>query len=317
VRRTLVTGALLLFCLTGAADGGTTSDQALAVSVDGPGAVAAAGIACRDEGGDCVELYGDGATVTLTASPDPGMTFAGWGGDCSAGTAAACTLTMSSAKAVTATFSPGGGSDKAPLLTVSVSGTGKVTGRGIDCGNGATDCSESYPPATAVTLTESPGTGVTFSGWGGACSGSGRTCTVTANGSQSASATFSDAAPRPDAPPAEQPASAPPEAASGTFTRATPRPTATFAARSLGRPLVARTSSGWAVTLRFFTSRAGTGLVRLSLKGRLVGAFTFSPPRGGVRVGPFRISRPGAYRFQLTLGDRRGATARLSWNLVL
>jgi hypothetical protein len=222
---------------------------------------------------------------------------------------------MSSAKAVTATFSPGGGSDNARLLTVSVSGTGKVTGNGIDCGNGATDCSESYPPVTAVTLTESPGTDTAFSGWGGACSGNGRTCTVTANASQFVSATFSDAAPKADAGPAQEPA--PPEAASGTFTRATPRPTATFAARSLGRPLVARTSSGWAVTLRFFTSRAGTGLVRLSLKGRLVGAFTFSPPRGGVRVGPFRISRPGAYRFQLTLGDRRGATARLSWNLVL
>jgi Divergent InlB B-repeat domain len=101
-------GAALL-CLTGAAHARGTGDQALAVSVDGPGTIAATGIACRDEGGDCVELYADGATVTLTASADSGTTPAGWGGDCSAATDTTCTLTMSSAKAVTATFTPEGG----------------------------------------------------------------------------------------------------------------------------------------------------------------------------------------------------------------
>ena len=52
---------------------------------------------------------------------------------------------MSSAGAVTASFtsSGGGGSDN-PTLTVIPSGNGKVTGTGIDCGNGATDCSETY-----------------------------------------------------------------------------------------------------------------------------------------------------------------------------
>ena len=37
-----------------------------------------------------------------------------------------------------------------------------MTGTGISCGNGATDCSESYSPGTPVTLTETPAGGATW-----------------------------------------------------------------------------------------------------------------------------------------------------------
>mgnify|MGYP001106961386 CR=1 FL=1 len=57
------------------------------------------GINC---GSDCSESYNSGTTVTLTATPDSGSTFAGWSGDCS-GTGS-CTLTMNSNKAVVANF---------------------------------------------------------------------------------------------------------------------------------------------------------------------------------------------------------------------
>jgi hypothetical protein len=307
VRRILLAAAVALLCLTGSADARRSADQGLAVSVDGPGIIAAAGIQCRDDGGDCVELYPDGATVTLTARAGSGATFAGWGGDCSAATGTTCTLTMNSAKAVTAAFSSGGGSDN-PMLTVIVSGTGKVTGNGIDCGNGATDCSESYAPATAVTLNVAPGAVTSFSGWGGDCGGSSTTCSVVMSAARQVTASFGQASTKEPAAPAT---------GYTPFTKSPPTSAATFAAHSLGRPLVARTSGGWAVTLRFFTSRAGTGLVRLSLNGRLLGRFTFSPPRGGVRVGPFKLARPGTYRFQLTLSDRRGALAQLAWSLAL
>ena len=58
-------------------------------------------------------------------------------------------MTMSSARAVTATFTSGGGGGGKPTLTVSPAGNGKVTGSGINCGAGNTDCSESYSPGTA------------------------------------------------------------------------------------------------------------------------------------------------------------------------
>jgi len=56
-------------------------------------------------------------------------------------------------------------------------GEGTITGTGIDCG---TDCNETYSSATSVMLTAAamPGTGSTFIGWGGACSGALPTCTV-------------------------------------------------------------------------------------------------------------------------------------------
>jgi uncharacterized repeat protein (TIGR02543 family) len=58
-----------------------------------------AGISC---GADCTEDYIHGTSVTLTATPDAGMSFAGWSGACS-GTGA-CALSMTSVKTATATF---------------------------------------------------------------------------------------------------------------------------------------------------------------------------------------------------------------------
>src|SRR4051794_33371574 len=135
--------AAALLCLAGGAYARGSADQALAIAVDGPGTVSGTGISCHDGAGDCVEIYADGTPITLTTAPDAGAAFAGWGGDCSAATGTTCTLTMGSAAAVTASFtSAGGDSGGKPTLTVIPSGSGKVTGTGIDCGNGATDCSE-------------------------------------------------------------------------------------------------------------------------------------------------------------------------------
>jgi hypothetical protein len=57
------------------------------------------GISC---GSDCSENYASGTSVSLTAIPDSGWNFGGWGGSCS-GTGS-CTVSMTSAKRVSATF---------------------------------------------------------------------------------------------------------------------------------------------------------------------------------------------------------------------
>ncbi|MES2925221.1 MAG: M12 family metallo-peptidase [Pseudomonadota bacterium] len=73
-------------------------------------------------------------------------------------------------------------------LSVSKTGTGTVTSSpaGINCG---VDCNESYAAGTVVTLSAVVGTGYTFSGWGGDCSGTG-SCTVTMSAARNVTATF-------------------------------------------------------------------------------------------------------------------------------
>ena len=76
-------------------------------------------------------------------------------------------------------------------LTVSRAGTGTGTvtsaPAGINCG---ADCTEAYGSSTVVTLTATPATGSSFTGWsGGGCTGTGA-CVVTMTQAQNVTATF-------------------------------------------------------------------------------------------------------------------------------
>ncbi|HEY7794508.1 MAG TPA: hypothetical protein VIA10_10925, partial [Gaiellaceae bacterium] len=158
----------------------SASTYQLTVSVTGSGTVTGSGISCP---GDCSQTYNAGTVVQLTESPASGSTFGGWGGDCAnSGTGTTCSVTMSAPRTVSAAFN-----SPRPTLTVSVAGSGKVTGPGIDCPG---DCSEQYSQGQTVQLTAAPGTGATFSGWGGNCSGSATTCSLTMSANRTASATF-------------------------------------------------------------------------------------------------------------------------------
>lgn len=61
------------------------------------------GISC---GSTCSANFNQGSTVTLTATPDSGSTFAGWSGGGCSGTGS-CSVTMSTNQTVTATFNTG------------------------------------------------------------------------------------------------------------------------------------------------------------------------------------------------------------------
>jgi Tol biopolymer transport system component len=105
------------------------------------------------------------------------------------------TMSQTGDAKVTITSHPGNDYDPdwqpAPVtLTVTKlgTGTGAVLSRpaGIRCGS---DCSNAYGGGTTVKLRAFAASGSTFSGWGGACSGTGA-CTVVMDGSKSVTATF-------------------------------------------------------------------------------------------------------------------------------
>lgn len=110
--------ALLLAALLGACErGGTAPDldvpgdvesdpATLIVNVFGPGRVTSepAGIDCR--AGLCSAEFERGSTVSLSAAPDDGAGFSGWGGSCS-GTGACSLVVDRDTQSVSASFVPG------------------------------------------------------------------------------------------------------------------------------------------------------------------------------------------------------------------
>ena len=84
------------------------------------------------------------------------------------------------------------------------SGSGWVNGPGISC---APTCSRTYAAGTVVSLTPTAIAGSTFTGWSGACSGTGA-CDITMGSDQSVTATFT-AQSRPPTTPGDSPPTGP------------------------------------------------------------------------------------------------------------
>lgn len=131
----------------------------------------------------CSAAFPQSTQVKLSAAPEKNYFFDGWSGACS-GTAL-CTVSMTGTEKVSATFDPG------EVLTVSITGTGAgnvtSTPSGISC---PAICSFTFPPNTAVTLSETPDSNDAFLSWAGACTGSAN-CSVTLDASMSITANFS------------------------------------------------------------------------------------------------------------------------------
>lgn len=116
-----------------------TTTYALSVGKSGTGtgtvSSSPAGINC---GTTCTSSYSSGTTVTLTATPAAGSTFAGWSGACS-GTSSTCTVSMTAARAVTASFDvlkTTSVADIAMSLRKSRSGTDALASVTVRDGNG-------------------------------------------------------------------------------------------------------------------------------------------------------------------------------------
>src|SRR2546422_555841 len=144
------------------------------------------GIACGTSSSSCSANYTSGTTVSLTATPTAGSTFAGWSG-CDTASGTTCIVTMSAARSVTVIFTR-----QTFTLTVNktgILGSGTVTSDppGINCG---ATCSASYDSGTVVTLTATPAFLSIFTGWSGCDAVSGTTCTVTMNAARSVTASF-------------------------------------------------------------------------------------------------------------------------------
>lgn len=152
-----------------------------------------------DCGNVCSFEFALGRSITLTAVAASGSSFAGWSGACS-GSDSVCTVTMSEARSVDAKFEPA----RVSLLTVSPRGTGAgevisdpvgIRLVGADCRAGQPGpnaaCGAEFPVGSKVTLTVvKADSNSVFKGWGGACSGTGGTCTVEMTESKSVTVGF-------------------------------------------------------------------------------------------------------------------------------
>jgi peptidoglycan/xylan/chitin deacetylase (PgdA/CDA1 family) len=118
--------------------------------------------------------YHLGDIVNLTATAEPGWSFAAWSGDVT-GSANPIEVKLDGNKSITATFI-----QNAYTINTQVTGQGAIT-KDPD--------QASYTYGQSVTLSAAPTAGWSFAGWGGACTGSGD-CQVTVDDNQTVSASF-------------------------------------------------------------------------------------------------------------------------------
>ena len=178
-----------LTVVKGGSGSGTVAQQGA-----GPFTPHGLGIYC---GANCSARFPAGS-ITLVATEASGSTFDGWSG-CNTVSGNTCTVNVVASQyafasppsyTVGATFTA-----TASNYTLSVAktgtGSGTVSGNGINCGS---TCQTALPVGTHATLTAMATSGSTFAGWTGCDSVSGGTCSLTLGTNRSVFAMFNQSA---------------------------------------------------------------------------------------------------------------------------
>lgn len=145
--------------------------------------------------GTCAEAYYNVASIELVATPAPGASFAGWSGACT-GTGS-CIVSMTEDRSLVASFATAGVPRHSLTITGAGAGSGSVTSDvgGIACevviGSTAGSCAAEIELGETVTLTATPGDGMSFTGWTGCTGGgAGLSCVVEMSGDRAVTAAF-------------------------------------------------------------------------------------------------------------------------------
>ena len=186
------------------------------------GVIQGAGLNCGTSASLCQVTMPASMYFGLQATPDPGFIFAGWSGDCAAGTGLGHTILLNGSKSCGATFTAtastsstatsasSGTSSTSGTGTSSTSGTGTgttttgppftltitrpsggtISSAGIICGTGGSTCSVTMPGPMTLGLLATPDAGYTFSGWSGSCSGTSPGYALALQGPRTCAATF-------------------------------------------------------------------------------------------------------------------------------
>jgi hypothetical protein len=180
---------LLNLNLSAAEDTSKTFQLVVAKLGDGRGTITSSppGIHCGDGAKDCTAVFRSGTPVTLAPTEiQEGSSFFIWSNTKGSTTPCdglkdSCTFTITQNSSIAGTFRTGG--EKKHKLDVTAQGTGKGVVRsqppGINCGQGATNCTAMVLDDTEMTLIAEPtDTQSTFLNWSGA-TGSAQSCNNT------------------------------------------------------------------------------------------------------------------------------------------
>lgn len=125
--------------------------------------------------------YNHGVAVQLTATPNSGYEFVGWGGDLNQYTDNPITLEMDGNKSISVLYEQGPIQLPAFTINVTIVGSGTVT---------KTPNQSTYEGGTSVILSARAATGFRFVGWSGDATGTSTKITISMNGNKNITATF-------------------------------------------------------------------------------------------------------------------------------
>ncbi len=251
----------------------------------------------------CHGLYPADSSVVLEATPamdDLGPTT--WRGGCDpdAGNPASprCTVTMNNIRTFAVVGFPGDTRFPFPFsirpqlrVALGGSGTGRVTGSGVDCGTQCSNPSLQYQ--TPVTLNAAPDPGSRFVGWQGVCSTS-PVCSFSAGSATRVKAIFDLS-----------------EVTTTSTTQPTPTVTTTAAFRpKLQKVVIQRIGGHRVVIATLVVDRLAFATLRLSRNGRTIATthWNLRFGRTPARLRAPKTLKPGRYQLQVRIVA--GSTAR-------